>query len=134
VIAIDPADDEMGDHPVDGQAIYFDNFYVQFNTAVDPASLCDEGAGMDECEFAIGPEDTGHCSTGGEYCIVNGPACPTADPDGQDVHVRVQAGREAEGSLRRRDDARRAVARQPDAGPLQDQQVRGEDGYEHRLG
>ena len=78
VILIDPADDPMGTAPVDGQQIYFDNFYVQFNTTIDPTSICDEGAGMDECEFSIGPEDTGHCSTGGEYCIVNGPACPTA--------------------------------------------------------
>lgn len=78
VIAIDPADDPEGASPVDGQAIYFDNFYIQFNTAVDPKSLCDENGAAKDCEFGIGPEDTGACSTGGEYCIVNGPACPTA--------------------------------------------------------
>ncbi|MBL9014409.1 MAG: Ig-like domain-containing protein [Myxococcales bacterium] len=78
VVLIDPADDAEAHSPVDGQQIYFDNFYVQFNTDIDESSMCDEGAGMDECEFSIGPEDTGHCSTGGEYCIVNGPACPTA--------------------------------------------------------
>ena len=80
VVLIDPSDDPEGHSPVDGQAIYFDNFYVQFNTEVDESSICDEGAGMDECEFTIGPEDTGHCSTGGEYCVVNGPPCrPAAD-------------------------------------------------------
>ena len=78
VVAIDPPDDPMGSSPVDGMAIYFDNFSITFNTAVDPTSLCDEGAAKDQCEFGIAPEDTGLCSTGGEYCVVGGPACPTA--------------------------------------------------------
>lgn len=73
-IAIDPADGSE----VDALQIYFDNFYVQFNTYVDEASFCDEGPGMDQCEFSITPETEGYCSTGGESCIIGGPACPTA--------------------------------------------------------
>lgn len=80
VVTIDPPNDADGESPVDAQAIWFDNFYVQFNTAVDPGSLCDEGAAMDECEFSITPEDTGLCSTTGDFCVKsrNGADCPTA--------------------------------------------------------
>lgn len=63
IVLIDPPDDAKGTSPVPGQTIWFDNFYVQFNTEVDPASVCDEGTGMDECEFTITPEDTGICSS-----------------------------------------------------------------------
>lgn len=49
IVAIDPTDGSE----VDPLAIYYDNFLVQFNTEVDPASWCDEGTGMDECEFEI---------------------------------------------------------------------------------
>jgi len=49
IVAIEPTDGST----VTPLSIYFDNFLVQFNTEVDPASFCDEGAGMDECEFEI---------------------------------------------------------------------------------
>ena len=51
-IFIDPAD---GDE-VNPSALYVDNVYVQFNTAVDETSFCDEGAAMDECEFEFTPD------------------------------------------------------------------------------
>ncbi len=79
VIAIDPPDDPNGTAPIDALQIYSDNFYVQFNTAPDEASFCDDGAGADECEFGFTP-DIGSCSTNGEPCEVqkNGSDCPTA--------------------------------------------------------
>jgi hypothetical protein len=42
LIAIDPPDDPEYDDPVPATQIYFDNFYLQFNTAVDVSSLCPE--------------------------------------------------------------------------------------------
>jgi hypothetical protein len=80
IVLIDPPDDPDGEAPIDALQIFSDNFYVQFNTAVDEASLCDEGVGMDECEFTITPEDTGFCSTDGAACVVSkaGADCPTA--------------------------------------------------------
>lgn len=48
--------------PADGDeisplAVYFDNVYVQFNTQIEAASFaCDDGVGMDECEFSFGAE------------------------------------------------------------------------------
>jgi len=59
-----------------------DNIYVQFNTTVDPSSFCDDGVGMDECEFAFSPVDTGLCLTGAGTgtatpCVL-GSACATA--------------------------------------------------------
>ncbi len=49
IVTIDPANGSE----LTPLAPYYDNFLVQFNTEVDPASWCDEGAGMDECEFEI---------------------------------------------------------------------------------
>lgn len=49
IVAIEPTDGSE----VTPLSIYFDNFLVQFNTEVDPASWCDEGGAMDECEFEI---------------------------------------------------------------------------------
>jgi hypothetical protein len=54
VLEIDPADGDT----VDAYTPYGDGMYVMFNTEVDPASICDEGTGMDECEFSFTP-DTG---------------------------------------------------------------------------
>ncbi|MBA3456638.1 MAG: hypothetical protein H0T42_26350 [Deltaproteobacteria bacterium] len=59
-----------------------DNVYVHFNTSIDPTSWCDDGVGMDECEFTFTPVDTGVCDnaagTGsGTYCVI-GTACSTA--------------------------------------------------------
>lgn len=80
LIAIDPPDDPEGTSPVGADQIWGDNFYLQFNTAPDPASFCDEGPGNDECEFEILPEDTGLCSTDQSFCVKsrNGADCPTA--------------------------------------------------------
>lgn len=81
-IAIDPPDDPDGASPINALQIYFDNVYVQFNTSIDPASICDEGTPVlpattgTECEFEIVPETEGVCSIGNEYCIIGGPACP----------------------------------------------------------
>ncbi len=55
VLFTDPAD---GDH-VDASATWVDGLFVEFNTDVDPASVCDEGAGMDECEFKYTPDEGG---------------------------------------------------------------------------
>ena len=80
-IYVEPADGSE----VSAYSIYFDNVYVQFNTAVDEASLCDEGPGMDECEISITPEDYGLCDnvggTGsGAYCTIGGTnTCPTGE-------------------------------------------------------
>jgi hypothetical protein len=49
IVTIEPADGST----VTPLSIYFDNFLVQFNTEVDPASWCNEGTTMDECEFEI---------------------------------------------------------------------------------
>ena len=80
IVVIDPPDDPDSAAPIDALQVWSDNFYVQFNTYVDPASLCDEGVGMDECEFSITPEDTGLCSTDGSFCVKsrNGADCPVA--------------------------------------------------------
>jgi len=79
-ILMSPAD---GDE-VDALALYDggDNVLVQFNTAVDASSLCDEGVTMDQCEFGFTPLDTGLCdnvaNTGsGKPCMI-GSACPVA--------------------------------------------------------
>ena len=49
---IDPSDGST----VNPTALYVDAVYVQFNTAVDDSSFCDEGAAMDECEFEFTPD------------------------------------------------------------------------------
>lgn len=88
VLATEPSDDADGESPVTGTSIWFDNIYVQFNTAVDQSSLCDEGTGMNECEFKFTP-DLGYCHVGTTTarrldngaripCHVGGDACPTA--------------------------------------------------------
>lgn len=89
VIAIDPPDDPMGESPIDALQVINDNIYVQFNTFVDPLSLCtyfdpmNPFAGCDDATptrtFDFSP-DVGICSTGGEPCDVskNGVGCPTA--------------------------------------------------------
>jgi hypothetical protein len=98
-IAISPAD---GDE-VDPLTLFAngDNVYVQFNTAVDPSSFCDDGPGMDKCEFAITPVDTGVCSVSGDYCLIGGTSCPvgeTCEPAGDEAFQlsAIGAGTEAE--------------------------------------
>lgn len=73
VIATDPSDGST----IDASQVWGDNIYIQFNTKVNPASLCDEGAGSDECEFTFTP-DIGHCSTATKTpCEVGGTGgCP----------------------------------------------------------
>ena len=79
-IAITPADgDEIDAFVLSPNG---DNVYVQFNTAVDPSSFCDDGAAMDECEFEFTPVDTGICDNAGgtgsgAYCVIGSP-CATA--------------------------------------------------------
>jgi len=101
VVLIDPPDDPDGASPIDALQIFSDNFYVQFNTAVDPASLCDEGTGGDECEFKITPEDVGACSVSGEPCVLaNGAAgCAAFLPAAQTCDVIPQVDRYYAGSL-----------------------------------
>jgi len=91
VLAIDPSDDPDGEAPIDASVMWSDGIYVQFNTAVDPGSFCDEGTGMDECEFTItpaAPDGIGQCSTTGAPCVIamNGSDCtgtaPTCEPAG----------------------------------------------------
>ena len=55
VLEIDPGDGDT----VDAYTPYGEGIYVAFNTTVDPASFCDEGAGMDECEFSFTPDAGG---------------------------------------------------------------------------
>lgn len=55
ILATDPAD---GDD-VDAFTIFNDGVYVTFNTYVDPASFCDEGTAMNECEFEFLPDAGG---------------------------------------------------------------------------
>ena len=64
VISLSPADDPMGTSPIDPFVIYGngDNVYVQFNTFVDPASFGDDGAMMDQPEWAFSPQ-VGECTT-----------------------------------------------------------------------
>ncbi|MBA3462026.1 MAG: hypothetical protein H0T46_18850 [Deltaproteobacteria bacterium] len=80
VIAIDPPDDPMGKTPIDALQVFSDNIYVQFNTFVDAASFCDEGATMDQCEFTFSP-DIGACSISGNPCEVGKTpsGCPGAE-------------------------------------------------------
>jgi hypothetical protein len=56
-IFLDPSDSGDPDAPteIDALQVYYDNFYVQFNTDnMDPASIgCDDGTGADECEFTL---------------------------------------------------------------------------------
>ena len=77
IVSIDPPDDPDGKAPIDALQVWSDNFFVQFNTEVDSKSLCDEGAGKDQCEFSITPQDTGLCTTDGGYCLKsrNGADC-----------------------------------------------------------
>lgn len=76
VVVIDPADGSE----IDASQVWGDNIYVQFNTTVDEASFCDEGSGMNECEFTFSP-DIGTCSTAGTPCEVekNGADCPSGE-------------------------------------------------------
>jgi hypothetical protein len=83
VLVVDPADDPDGEAPIDASVLFTDGIYVQFNTAVDPASLCDEGTGMDECEFTFtpaAPTGVGQCSVTGDPCLtaMNGADCAPA--------------------------------------------------------
>jgi hypothetical protein len=71
VIALDPpTDDPDYENPIDALTIYFDNPYVQFNTAVDISSLCpdadDDGLCDDETVFSI--KDVAHPAEGPGYC------------------------------------------------------------------
>lgn len=81
-IAISVDDDPDGNSPIDAISIYSDNVVVQFNTEVDPASWCDEGVGMDECEFQFQPDDAdttvGTCVASGDVCNTNNP-CQVSD-------------------------------------------------------
>jgi hypothetical protein len=79
-ILIDPPDDPSGDSPIDALLMFTDGVYVQFNTAIDPDSICDEGPGMDECEFTFSP-DIGTCSVSGAACEVGKTpsGCPAAE-------------------------------------------------------
>lgn len=54
VLAIEPEDGSE----VDAALTSLDGVFVQFNTFVDPASFCDEGAGTD-CEFEFSPDAGG---------------------------------------------------------------------------
>lgn len=90
-IAISVDDDPDGESPIDALSIYSDNVFVQFNTEVDPASWCDEGVGMDECEFEFVPDDAasnvGTCAISSGICNSGGPACPAGVMDTCDVAV-----------------------------------------------
>jgi hypothetical protein len=79
VVVIDPSDKAT----IPASQMTTDGVYVQFNTTVDPASFCDDGAGMDECEFEFSNNTHGICSTstsatGPVICEVamNGAGCP----------------------------------------------------------
>jgi hypothetical protein len=75
VVLIDPSDGAT----IPASQVWVDNMYVQFNTTVDETSFCDDGPGMDECEFTFSP-DIGECSTSGAPCDVakSGSDCPQA--------------------------------------------------------
>jgi len=88
ILATTPEDDADGAVPVTGTSIWYDNVYVQFNTTIDQSSLCDEGAGMNECEFDFAPQ-LGWCYQGTTNtvrrdntalipCHVGGDPCPTS--------------------------------------------------------
>ena len=79
ILAIDPSDDPDGESPIPASQVFVDNIYVQFNTEVQESSFCDEGTGMDECEFTFSP-DIGECSISAAACEVamNGADCPMA--------------------------------------------------------
>jgi hypothetical protein len=55
ILETDPSDGGE----IDAYATYGDGIYVLFNTEVDPASFCDEGTAMDECEFTFTPDEGG---------------------------------------------------------------------------
>lgn len=70
VIAIDPADDPEFSSPIDALQIYFDNPYIQFNTAVDLDSLCpdEDGNGLCDDEKVFSITDVAHPTEGPGYC------------------------------------------------------------------
>ncbi len=95
VVAIDPPDDPDGTGAIDATQIYFDNVYVQFNTAIGnvgfsgagPTSLCtpvnpaNPFFGCDPSQpisFKFSDEN-GYCSSTGDVCSVAmaGADCPT---------------------------------------------------------
>lgn len=68
VLAIDPTDDPDAASPVDPallSALDGSGVTITFNTFVDPASVCDEGTAMDECEFEFTPDVGGVFGDGG---------------------------------------------------------------------
>lgn len=72
VLEIDPSDGAT----VDAALPYVDGVYVMFNTFVDPDSFCDEGTGMDECEFEFTPDagGAGYFGNGYDHIFFTGDA------------------------------------------------------------
>ena len=79
-LVIDPAPDST----IDAIQLYFDNPYMQFNTAVDPDSLCADEDGTGLCDpgtvaWEISPSLGGFCSVSGDPCNTTAD-CDAADP------------------------------------------------------
>lgn len=78
-IAIDPADDPDGESPVDANTLWYENASVQFNTLVDPASLCTDADDDGNCDgdpiFEF--KDVAHPSEGPGKCSDNTTTCGT---------------------------------------------------------
>jgi len=77
IFADPPVDDPDFESPIDALAVYFDNFYVQFNTTVDPASLCpdDDGDGLCDDDKVFSLKDVDHPNEGPGYCNVSFETC-----------------------------------------------------------
>jgi len=78
VILLDPpADDAEYEAPIDAVVVYYDNFFAQFNTAIDPSTLCpdedDDGLCDDDAVFSI--TDNEHPAQGPGYCDTTGMVC-----------------------------------------------------------
>lgn len=76
-IAVDPPDDPEMAAPIDATQVYYDNFYIQFNTSVfaeGPSGiyngLCDDvnGDGLCDDEKQISFKDVAHPDEGPGYC------------------------------------------------------------------
>jgi hypothetical protein len=76
-IAIDPADDPDGENAVDANTLWYENASVQFNTAVDPTSLCPDDDMDGNCDgtpvFAF--QDVMHPTEGPGKCSDNLNTC-----------------------------------------------------------